>query len=294
MRVDLTKETIEVVSTGIPAFNRLLGVGGYPKKYLTMISGQAGVGKTTLAIHAIREAQAAGTKTLYVETDFKFVPKYFSEMGVDMKNLTVIQGEVGEDVLQEMVDELETGKYGFCVLDTVSKLTPREEVQKDFDQHTIGKQAMLIGRFLRKLKPLANKHNIAVLLLNHEREDIMAIGKPAIKTPGGKAIQEDVIVWVRMSHTGNNISEGGKVVGKTVKAKIWRKNQVAATEGHEAILEVYAGKGFAAEADLLQDLLDKGVITKDGGSYFYEGEKVAFGQPKLRKWLEENAEKLRA
>lgn len=285
MRVDLRNIHIEVVSTGIPAFDRLIGTGGYPRKYLTMLSGNAGVGKTTLAIQGILEAQRSGLRTLYLETDFKLVAKYFADMGVDMKKLTVIQGEVGEEVLAEMIEELETGKYGFCVLDTVSKLTPREEVQKNFDEHTIGKQAMLIGRFLRKLKPLANKHNIAVLLLNHEREDIMAMGKPSIKTPGGKAIQEDVIVWIRLSHTGTNISESGTIVGKTVKAKVWRKNQVAATEGQEALFEVYFGKGFAANADVLQTALDKGIIVKDRAKYFMDGKQIAYGQKEMRKLM---------
>lgn len=283
-------EEIEVVSSGISAFDKLLGCGGYPKQYLTMISGQAGVGKTTLAIHAIREAQKAGLKTLYVETDYKFVPKYFRQMGVAIEQLTVIQGEVGEDILSEMIKEIETGKYGFVILDTVSKLTPREEVEKDFDSHTIGKQAMLIGRFLRKLKPLANQHNLAVLLLNHEREDIMSgYGKPSIKTPGGKAIQEDVVIWVRMSHTGENIKQNGVVVGKTVKAKIWRKNQVAPTEGHEALLEVYSGQGFMNEIDQFESELEAGIIVKTGNTYTRNGEKIAVGKDNAKEWLRVNS-----
>lgn len=278
---------IEVIPTGLPQLDRLLGVGGIPRGYLTMYSGAGGVGKTTLAIQTILEAQRLGVKTLYVETDYKFVPKYFKEMGVELTKLKLIQGEIGEDILTKLIEEAGTGKYGLLILDTVSKITPREETEKDFDSQTIGKQAKLIARFLRKLKPLANRHNIAVLLLNHERADIMTGG---IKTPGGEAIQEDVIVWVRFSHTGKYLKQGEIVIGKQIKAKIWRKNQVAATEGHEIILDVYPGKGFDPASDILDDLIFKGVVTRDRASFFYEGKKVAHGQEKMREWLKEHAE----
>lgn len=281
----MAKDDLEVIPTGLPQLDRLLGTGGYPRKYLTMISGDGGVGKTTIAIQGIKEAQKRGIKVLYVETDYKFVPSYFKSMGVVLDNLKVIQGEVGEDVLHDLVEAASTGKYGLLVLDTVSKITPREEVEKDFDSATIGKQAMLIGRFLRKLKPLANAHNMAVVLLNHERQNIMTQG---INTPGGKAIQEDVIVWVRMSHTGEYLKQGGVVIGKRIKAKIWRKNQVAPTEGHETILEVFNGRGFSAVSDIVQDALDKGIITKQGNTFYFGEQKIAVGAGKTREEIENN------
>lgn len=284
-------DKIEVVPTGLPQFDRLLGVGGYPRKYLTMISGAGGVGKTTIAAQSIREAQRLGLKVLYVETDFKFVPSYLKSLGVDLSKLTIIQGEVGEEVLAEMLEELKDGEYQFVVVDTVSKITPLIEAQKaNFDSQTIGQQAKLISRFLRKLKPLANQHNMAVVLLNHERIDIMT---SAVKTPGGEAIQEDVVVWVRMSHTGDYLVREGKKVGKKIKARIWRKNQVSATEGQEEILNVIFGAGFDVDADLLAQLLFKGILTKDGSHFYFRGEKICYGEPKARAWIAERADELR-
>lgn len=276
---------VEVIDTGIPALNKLLGVGGYPRKYLTMISGQAGVGKTTIAVQSIIQAQKKGIKTLYIETDYKFIPKYFRDLGVDFNKVTVLQGEVGEVVLEELLKELNEDRYGLVIVDTVSKLTPREEIEKGFDSTTIGKQAMLIGRFLRKLKPLAHDQNLAVVLLNHERENIMTQG---ITTPGGKAIQEDVVIWVRMSHTGESIKVSNQIIGKRVKAKIWRKNQVAPTEGHEVILEVYNGKGFSVVSDLFQDALDKKIIKKDGQMFFFGEQKLGRGQNQAREAVEKD------
>lgn len=277
---------LEVIPSGIPQLDKLMGVGGYPRKYLVMLSGQPGSGKTTIAIQSILEAQKRGLETLYVETDYKFVPSYFETLGVNLGLLTVLQEEIGETLLEEVQTELGTGKYALCIIDTVSKITPRSELEKDFDGASIGRQAMLIGRFLRKLKPLANRHNTAVVLLNHERVDFMNNGK--IKTPGGEAIQEDVVIWLRLSHTGENILKNGVVVGKRIKAKIWRKNQVAATEGHETVLEVFPGQGFSKTADLLDTAIDKGIITKEGQFYFFSGLKVGRGLNGLREALKDD------
>lgn len=276
-------KSIGVIPTGLPQLDKLTGIGGYPRKYMTMLSGQGGVGKTTLAIQTIKEAQKLGIRTLYVETDYKFVPSYFESLGIDLSKITVIQDEVGETVLTEMVDELRTGKYGLAIVDTISKVTPRSELEKNFDEITIGRQAMLIGRFTRKLKPIANCYNVAVLLLNHERIDFM--NNNAIKTPGGVAIQEDVVLWIRLSYKGNLIKSGDTVVGKQIWAKVWRKNQVAATEGKEVMLEVIFGDGFSPVTDLIDDALTNRIIEKKGNSYFLDEERIAVGLPKLREAL---------
>lgn len=275
---------IESIPTGIAKLDRLTGIGGYPRRRLTMISGPGGIGKTTIALHTIREAQKLGLRVLYAETDLKIDLHYFENNGVDLSKLDLIQEQIGEDVLESTIEGLSTGKYGLFILDTVSKIATREELEKEIGAETIGKQAKLIGKFLRKLKWLAHLHNIAVVLLNHERQDIMT---GAINTPGGKAIQEDVALWIRMKTTTNKIMSGDKQLGKVVKAQVWNKNQVAATEGMTADLNILYGTGFSGDFDLLQDALDKGVITKDKASYFFGGEKVAYGQTAMRELLGE-------
>ena len=286
------KDELEVISSGLPQMDALLGLGGFPRKFLTMFSGNAGVGKTTIAAQAMAQAQRDGHKVLYVETDFKFVPRYIKSLGVDLSKLTVIQDEVGETVLTEMLEELRTGKYTFFVIDNMTKITPREEIEKDFDSQTIGKQAMLIQRFLRKLKPLCHEHNMAGLLLNHERIDFMNGGK--IKTPGGESIQEDCAIWIRLNPTGDYVKIGDRVVGKKIRARVWHKNQVASTEGMQKILEVRMGEGFSATADLLENAIERGIIRKDGGSYYFGDEKIAYGQTKLREWVKTHEEDIKA
>lgn len=243
----------------------------------------------------MKVAQEEGHKILYVETDYKLIPERFEKMGVDFSKVKVIQEQVGEKVLIKVMEQMATGKYALVVIDTVSKVTPQDEIEKPIDDPaTIGKQAVLIGRFLRKLKPLANQHNVAVLLLNHEREKIDTYnpGRPKITVPGGKAITEDVVFWLRLRPTSDVITEtihGEKqIVGKNVVARVW-KNQISDTEKMEFPLTILFNTGYDDKFDLLETALARGVITAEGSHYFLDGEKLCYGKPKLQKMFEDES-----
>lgn len=275
---------VDVIPSGIGKLDVLLGVGGYPRKWMVMISGPGGIGKTTIALHGILEAQKLGLSVLYIETDWKLNLSYFENNGVNLKKLDLIQERFGEDVLNLALEAAEKTKYGLIILDTVSKVTPREFFENDVEKSIIGRQAAIVGRFLSRMKPLLNMNNTAMVLLNHERPDFMT---GAIKTPGGNAIQEDVAIWIRIKPAQKKIMDGDRQVGKVVKAFVWMKQQLAPREGSVEELHIMFGTGFSATADLLESAIDKGIIKKKGAGFFFRGEKVAHGQTKMRELLKD-------
>lgn len=258
---------IEWITTGISSLDRILG-GGVPTKRITEISGPFSVGKSTLAFMVVANAQKEKRKTLWADVEWSFEKDYPKVLGVDLKKLQLIQEKTAEVVLDSIEEWAETNENGLIVLDSVGALHSRQEAEKDADSKVIGVQAGLVARFCRKIVPILVVNNHALIVLNHEFTDIMS-GR--IMTSGGKKLEHHKSIWLKLKKLLKNIKKGDRVVGELIQAEI-RKNKLVPTMRQTCELTLIFGSGYSAEADLFNELLEKGEITKIGQKFF-RGEK---------------------
>lgn len=277
---------IGFIPSGLPQLDKLLG-GGYPRRRMVQISGVGGLGKSTLAIQAVAEAQKHGMKCLYVDTDYKVHMPNMEAMGVNLKKLHFYQEPIGEVLLETVEEAIRKGSYDFVVIDPVSGIVPRDDIEKDFSSAVIGKKSMLMQRFVRHMKAVLTEKNVAMLFLNHERPDFMT---HELKVDGGKALLEAIAIWVRLKSAGKKIMQGDNQLGKKVIASIYQKNQIAPTEGQSIELDIFFGKGFSVDADMLEECIEKGIITKEGNTYHFEGSKLGVGAMKAKDTIESSPE----
>jgi len=271
-----------VISTGLPQLDRSLGIGGIPFKRITEISGAWSVGKTSLALSLVRSAQQQGIECIWVDAEWAWDDFYARELGVDTDKLGLIQERAAEDALDKLLDYCEgdkvkhraPGTNTLFIIDAVGALHPREEAEKESGDRTIGSQSSLVARFCRKIVPMLALNNNALVVLNHEYTPIMNNGgRPQLKTSGGAKLEYHKSVWIRLYKSGNNLKVGDTFLGFKVTAEI-RKNKLAATQKQECELDMFYGKGFSAVSDILQDALDKGVITRTGNTFWLGGDKL--------------------
>jgi len=286
--------SVKAIPTGLPQLDRILGINGIPFGRITEISGKWSVGKTSLALSIVKSAQELGYDCIWVDAEWAWNDSYAQALGVNTKKLGLLQTRAAEDSLDELLNYVEKGKDTLIIIDAVGALHPREEAEKEAGERTIGAQSSLMARFCRKIVPMLSINNNALVVLNHEYVPIDSTpGRPQVKTSGGAKLEYHKSVWIRLKKNGNPIKLGTRDdgtpnhVGFEVEAEI-RKNKMAATQTQTCELDMFYGKGFSGAPDLLKDALFKGVLTKDGGNYTFAGEKVAYGEPKVRKWLEEN------
>ncbi len=273
---------VEWIPTGLSSLDKILG-GGVPTKRITEISGPYSVGKTTLALTVVAQAQALKYKTLWVDQEWSWEGEYAQDLGVDLNKTFLIQerfAEIALDMVEAWADE---NKNGLIVIDAIGALLPRQEAEKSNEGKTIGGQAGLVAKFCRKIVPLLAINNIALIVLNHEFTDIMS-GR--IMTSGGRKLEYHKAVWLKLRKLSKNISQGEQKIGEYIEAEI-RKHKLVGTVRQTCELSLLFGKGFSAEADLFQEALDKGVITKDGQSYFFADKKLGRGLNAAREALTE-------
>jgi RecA/RadA recombinase len=173
----------------------------------------------------------------------------------------------------------------------VGALHPRDEAEKDSGSRTIGSQSALMARFCRKIVPMLSLNNNALVVLNHEYTPIEANGgRPTVKTSGGAKLEYHKSIWLRLKRNGSLLKIGEKFVGFKVDAEV-KKNKLAPTERAECTMDFFYGEGFSATSDLLQDALDKGIITKTGNLYYFSQEKIGM-IGKVREWMKDHAEEI--
>lgn len=285
---------IQVIPTGIPAIDKILGVGGIPIGRITEISGRWSVGKTTLALQIIASAQKQGHECIFVDAEWAWEGNdYANTLGVDTDKLGFLQTRVAEDSLDELLEYVEKGKNTLIVIDAVGALHARDEAEKASGDRTIGSQSALMARFCRKIVPMLSLNNNALVVLNHEYTPIESNGgRPTIKTSGGAKLEYHKSIWLRLSRNGNNIKVGDNFVGFEVKAEV-RKNKLAA-EKKECTLDFRYGKGFDAVRDLKEEALEKGLIRREGNT-FYSPENIKIGtKAKFDEWFTEHADEIQA
>lgn len=261
--------------------DKLTGIQGIPRKRITEVFGDAGVGKSSVCLQAVAGGQREGARTLWVDVEFSFDERYAATLGVDTSSLGLLQERFAEDTLDTLEKEIDAGNYDLAILDSIGGLLPRQEAEKGAGEKTIGGQASLVARFCRKIVPLLALRNVALVVINHSFTDLMS-GK--IKTSGGAKLDYHKSISIRLKVNPTvALKVGDKKVGKVIIAEV-RKNKLAATEGMTLDTRLLFGEGFSAQADLLQDAIDAGVFTKTGNTFHFRGEKLGMIS-KVREWI---------
>ncbi len=272
------KQKVEVISTGSWFINRALGIGGYPKGRIIEIYGPESSGKTTLALHAIAESQKKGGICAFIDAEHAIDPKYAENLGVNTKDLLLSQPDSGEQAL-EIVDILsKNGNLDLIVVDSVASLVPEVELKGEMREQTIGSQARLMSKALRKITGSLNKNQTTIIFINQIREKIGVIFGNPETTPGGRALKfySSIRMEVRrvstLTHNQQNI--GNNIRVKVVKNKLAPPFQIAQTE-------LIFGLGVSKESEIIKIAEEQNVIQKKGSWYKYKDKNIAQGSQKL-------------
>lgn len=286
-----TFSKVEWIPTGISSLDSILG-GGFPTKRISEVFGPYSVGKTSLALQVIKQAQHLGYKTLWVDQEFSWDNAYAEHLGIDTDELMFIQERHAEDALNQVESFISETKDAVVVIDAIGALSPRAEAEKEMGEKTIGGQASLIAKFCRKVAPLLVLNNCALIVLNHQFTDIMT---GALKSSGGAKLEyaKSLSVSLKRQFGKQAKREGdGKIYEVVVEAEV-RKNKLAGTLGRKASLFMEPGNGFLVQQDLVEEALIKNVLIKEGQSYLFKGEKVARGMKALREWIKDHSEEVK-
>lgn len=280
-------EPVDVIPTGSIGLNAALGVGGYPKGRIIEIYGPESSGKTTLAIHAIAEAQKAGGIAAFIDAEHAFDRFYAAKLGVDVDNLLISQPDTGEQAL-EIADQLiRSAAIDIIVIDSVAALTPKAEIEGDMGENKVGLQARLMSQALRKMTANISKTNTTCIFINQLREKIgMMFGNPETTT-GGNALKfySSVRLDIR---GGTSIKDGDNIIGKLTRVKVV-KNKVA-PPFRKAEFEITFGEGISKVGEMVDLGVEYGIIQKSGSWFSYQGSKLAQGRDATKALLKDNPE----
>ena len=280
-------ENVEVIPTGSVALDTALGVGGYPRGRIIEIYGPESSGKTTLAIHAIAEAQKQGGIAAFIDAEHAFDRFYAEKLGVDVDNLWISQPDNGEQAL-EIADQLiRSSAIDILVVDSVAALTPKKEIEGDMGDSAVGLQARLMSQALRKLTSTIAKTNTCCIFINQLREKIgVMFGNPETTT-GGNALKFYSSVRLDIRRV-TSIKDGDQVIGNQVRVKIV-KNKVA-PPFRKAEFEITFGEGISKIGEVLDLGVQYGIIQKSGSWFSYNGTKLAQGRDATKNMIKDNPE----
>ena len=277
---------IPTISTGSILLDAALGVGGYPRGRVVEIYGPEASGKTTLALHAIAEAQKVGGIAAFIDAEHALDPQYAHALGVNTDELWVSQPDNGEQALEIVESLIRSGAVDIIVVDSVAALTPRAEIEGDMGDSHMGLQARLMSQALRKLTGVISKSKTCLVFINQIRMKIgVMFGNPETTT-GGNALKfySSIRLEVRKIET---ISEGTeKAIGNKVRVKIV-KNKVA-PPFKRVELEIIFGRGISASGSLLDAAVASSIIAKSGSWYSYGEERIGQGRENVKGFLENN------
>lgn len=280
-------EGIEVVPSGSILLDEALGIGGYPRGRIIEVYGPESSGKTTLALHAIAEAQKLGGIAAFIDAEHALDPVYAKNLGVNIDELWVSQPDNGEQALEIAESLVRSGAVDIIVVDSVAALTPQAEIEGDMGDSHMGLQARLMSQALRKLTAIIGKSNTIIVFINQIRMKIgVMFGNPETTT-GGNALKFYSSVRLEVRRIESIEAKGEEdAVGNRVRVKIV-KNKVA-PPFRKVELDIYFGKGISATASLLDSAVKHGFIDKRGAWYATETEKVGQGKEAAINFLEQN------
>ena len=280
-------EDIPVIPSGSVGLNLALGVGGYPRGRVIEIYGPESSGKTTLAIHAIAEAQKQGGIAAIIDAEHAFDRFYAEKLGVDVDNLLISQPDSGEQAL-EIADELiRSSAIDIIVIDSVAALTPKAELDGEMGDNKVGLQARLMSQALRKLTATINKTNTTCIFINQLREKIgIMFGNPDTTT-GGNALKFYASVRMDIRRIGQ-LKDGDEVIGNQTRVKIV-KNKVA-PPFKKAEFDIMFGEGISRVGEIVDLGVEYGIIKKSGSWFSYGDTKLAQGRDAVKQLLKDNPE----
>ena len=276
---------VEVIPTGSIALDVALGIGGLPRGRIVEIYGPESSGKTTVALHAIANVQAAGGLAAFIDAEHALDPEYASRLGVDLDSLYVSQPDTGEQALEIADTLVRSGAIDLIVIDSVAALVPRAEIEGEMGDSHVGLQARLMSQALRKLTGGLNSTGTSMIFINQLREKIgVFFGSPET-TAGGKALKfyASVRLDIRRIET---LKDGAEAVGNRTRVKVV-KNKMA-PPFKQAEFDILYGVGISREGSLIDFGVEHEIVRKSGAWYTYEGDQLGQGKENARNFLLEN------
>jgi recombination protein RecA len=278
----------EVIRTSSIGLDVALGIGGYKKGRIIEVYGPNASGKTTLSLHAIANAQKNGSNPVFIDLEHALDPLYSQNLDVDLDNLLISQPEDAETALDIIEMCAKTPGVGLIVVDSVSALVPRAELEGEMGDQSIGLQARLMSKAMRKLVGSCNRTNTTIMFLNQLRATISGFGYgPKETTGGGAALKYYSSQRLDIRSVGK-IKQGENIVGNKTRVKVV-KNKLA-SPFKQAEFDIIFGKGIDSDGELVDLATEDKIIVKSGAWYKYEDESIAQGRPNAVIWLNENPE----
>lgn len=278
-------QKMATIPSGSLALDVALGIGGYPKGRVVEIYGPESSGKTTVALHAIAEAQRKGGHAAFIDAEHALDPNYARTLGVNIEELLLSQPDTGEQALEIAEALVRSGAVDIVVVDSVAALVPKAEIEGEMGDAHVGLQARLMSQALRKLSGAISKSNTVAIFINQIREKVgVMFGNPEI-TPGGRALKfySSVRLEVRRAET---LKQGNDMVGNKTRVKVV-KNKVA-PPFKQAMVDIMYGEGISKEGEILDIGSELDIVEKSGSWYSYNGERLGQGRENSKQFLKEN------
>ena len=280
-------DSTQVIPSGSISLDHALGIGGYPKGRIIEIYGPESSGKTTLAIHAIAEAQKAGGIAAIIDAEHAFDRTYAKSLGVDLDTLLISQPDNGEQALEIADNLIRSGAVDIIVIDSVAALTPRAEIEGEMGDNKVGLQARLMSQALRKLTANISKTNTCCIFINQLREKIgIMFGNPETTT-GGNALKFYASVRIDVRRT-TQIKDGEEALGNRTRVKVV-KNKMA-PPFKKAEFDIVFGEGISHSGEVLDLAVEMDIIHKSGSWFSYNDQKLAQGREAVKQLLMDNVE----
>lgn len=282
---DKPKQKLEAISSGSLYLDSALGIGGYPKGRIIEIYGPESSGKTTIALHAIAEAQKEGGYAAFIDVEHALDPLYAEKIGVNIDELILSQPDTGEQALEIVEALIRSGAVDLVVVDSVAALVPEAEIAGDMGDSHVGLQARLMSQAMRKLSGIISKTNSVVIFINQIREKVGIIfGNPEV-TPGGRALKFYSSVRLEIRR-GETIKLGTDIVGNKTKVKVV-KNKVA-PPFKQVEIDLIFGEGLSQSGEIIDLASDLDIIKKSGAWYAYNDEKIGQGRENAKAYIINN------
>ena len=279
--------SVDSIPSGALSLDIALGIGGFPRGRIIEIYGPESSGKTTVALHAIAEAQKQGGVAAFIDAEHALDPVYARNLGVDIDNLIVAQPDTGEQALEIAEQLIRSGAVDIITIDSVAALVPKAEIDGEMGDSHVGLQARLTSQALRKITGVLNKSKTVAIFINQLREKVgIMFGNPET-TPGGRALKfySSVRLEVRKQEA---IKSNGEVTGSRTKVKVV-KNKVA-PPFREAVFDIMYGTGISNSGCILDIAAELDIINKSGAWFAYNGQKIGQGRENAKAFLEQNPE----
>ncbi|MCX7044900.1 MAG: recombinase RecA [Candidatus Sumerlaeota bacterium] len=273
---------ISVIPSGALSIDLALGVGGYPRGRMIEIFGPESSGKTTLALHAVAEAQKAGGTAAYIDAEQAIDPVYTQALGVNLDNLLISQPDTGEQALDIVETLVRSNAVDIVVVDSVAALVPRAEIEGEMGDAFVGIQARLMSQAMRKLLPAVSRSSTCLIFINQIREKIGVMYGSNETTPGGRALKFAASVRLDVRRIGA-IKDGTQSIGNRTRARIV-KNKMAAPF-RDAEFDIMYGFGISREGDLVDLAVANQIIEKSGAWFSFESERLGQGRENTKQFL---------